>query len=117
MKADPIKQFIALRTTLAQEKECLQARLVEIQRALASGFIPSKAVPRPRRAPAKNRVSLRQAVVEVTLKKPMKKEEILRAVRKAGYRFTGKDPMNSLNVALYTKGNFRNQQGLFSPYK
>jgi hypothetical protein len=117
MKSDPVKQFLALRTTLAQEKERLRARLVEIQRALAAGSISAKAASRPRRASAKNPMSLKQAVVRVTLKKPMKKEEILRAVRKEGYRFSGKDPMNSLNVALYTRGNFRNQNGLFSPYK
>ena len=117
MNPDPVKQFLALRTTLAQEKARLQARLVEIQRALAAGSIPSKPVSHKRRTPVKNSVSLKQAVVRATLKKPLKKEEILRAVRRAGYRFSGKDPMNSLNVALYTRGNFRNQNGLFSPYR
>lgn len=117
MRADPVKQFITLRSTLTTEKERLQARLAEIQRALAAGSTPPKAAPRKRRAPVRNRMSLKQAVIRVTLKRPMKKEEILRAVRKAGYRFTGKNPMNSLNVALYTKGNFRNENGLFSPHK
>lgn len=115
MRADPVKQFISLRSTLTTERARLQARLTEIQRALAAGAIPSKPSPRLRRASSKNNTSLKQVVIRVTSRKPMRKEEILRAVRKAGYRFVGKNPMNSLNVALYTKGNFRNENGLFSP--
>lgn len=116
MKPDPIKQYLALRTALTEEQKRLQARLIEIQQALASGTVPARTAARVR-APVRNSMSLKQAIIRVTMKKPLPKDEILRAVRRAGYRFAGKDPMNSLNVALYTKGNFRNQAGRFSPYK
>ncbi len=62
-------------------------------------------------------MSLKEAVTRVTRTKPMTRQEILEAIKKAGYKFTARDPMNSLSVTLYTKGNFKNQNGKFSPLK
>ena len=46
----------------------------------------------------------------------MTKEEILKAVQQAGYRFTTKTPMKSLNPVLYgKKPRFNRQNGKFSP--
>ena len=53
--------------------------------------------------------------MRVTKNRPLAKAEILDAVRKIGYKFATKDPMNSLNAMLYAPANkFRNQDGKFS---
>ena len=46
----------------------------------------------------------------------MNKKEILAEVRQMGYRFTAKDPTNSLNTVLYgKKPKFTHAGGKFSP--
>ena len=120
MKVDPIKQFVALRAALVNEKARLEARLAEINRALSQAERISSAPTRGAgRAGlrAKNTMSLKDAITRVTKNKPLTKAEILQAIRKIGYRFAAKDPTNSLNVTLYTKGNFKNAGGKFSPLK
>jgi hypothetical protein len=64
-----------------------------------------------------NAMSLREAVVQVTTPKALTKKEILAGVDKLGYKFTTKDPTNSLNQILYKSTNpkFRNADGKFSP--
>jgi hypothetical protein len=120
MKLDPVKQFVALRAALVNEKARLEARLVEINRALNQ---TTRAVSAPAtagktsRQRARNQMSLKEAVIRVTKGKPLTKPEILDAIGKIGYRFAAKDPTNSLNVTLYTKGNFKNKDGRFSPLK
>ena len=61
---------------------------------------------------AKNKTSLRLTIVSVLGKKHLGKKEILTAVQKAGYKFSTKDPMNSLQVQLYTKFK-RDKDGKF----
>ena len=61
---------------------------------------------------AKNKTSLRLTIVSVLGKKHLGKKEILAAVQKAGYKFSTKDPMNSLQVQLYTKFK-RDKDGKF----
>jgi hypothetical protein len=57
-------------------------------------------------------------VAQVTKDKALTKKEILKAIDKIGYKFTARDPMNSLNVALYTPGNFKNNgDGTFRALK
>ena len=52
----------------------------------------------------------------MTRSRPLSKPEILQAVQKIGYKFTTKDPLNSLNAMLYAPANkFRNQNGRFGP--
>jgi hypothetical protein len=120
MKVDSIKQFVALRAALTNEKARLEARLAEINRALGQtgpAPAPAKSKPVVSRARARNAMSLKEAVTRATRNKPMTRQEILKAIGKLGYKFTAKDPMNSLNVTLYTKGNFKNANGKFSPLK
>jgi hypothetical protein len=64
-----------------------------------------------------NIMSLREAVVQVTTPKALTKKEILAAVDKLGYKFTTKDPTNSLNQILYKSTNpkFKNADGKFGP--
>jgi hypothetical protein len=119
MKSDSLKQFIALRTSLTQEKARLESRLAEINRALGQA---SASVPRSIQAPAagraSNALSLREAVTQVTKDKALTKKQILEGIAKIGYKFTARDPMNSLNVALYTPGHFKNNgDGTFRALK
>jgi hypothetical protein len=63
-------------------------------------------------------MSLKAAVTKVLSQGPLTKPEIMEAVRKSGYKFTASNPMNSLNVVLYTKGQFKKLPGKrFAPAK
>ncbi len=129
MKSDKLRQFVILRDSLQNEKAQLEARLAQIYKALGEEGRASaptstarpvgRPVGRPSGAPRKvsNELSLKEAVRKVTTGRPSTKQEILKAINKIGYRFSAKDPMNSLNVVLYTKGQFKNDSGKFSPEK
>jgi hypothetical protein len=63
-----------------------------------------------------NPMSLRKAIIEVTSKRPMTKQEILHEVQALGYRFGGKDPMKVINVVVYgKKTRFKCEDGRISP--
>jgi hypothetical protein len=122
MKMDKLKQYVALRDSLLKEKSELESRLAEINRALGSDTGDAAAAPRSTGAGRggrrlQNPMSLKEAVSRVTASRPLSKPEILEAIKKIGYRFQAKDPTNSLNVVLYTKGQFKNHGGKFSPAK
>ncbi len=135
--ADTIKQFAKLYASLIQEKKDLENRLGDINKALAGDLkAPKKAASQNgRRKKAKkkkaatkkstnkktkkktakraiNKTSLRLTIISVLGKKHLGKKEILAAVQKAGYKFSTKDPMNSLQVQLYTKFK-RDKDGKF----
>lgn len=116
MKIDKLKQFVALRQSLLTEKAQLEGRLAEINQALGEEAASGSGSVRTA-APKKvaNALSLKEAVRKVTAARPLTKKEILQAIDKIGYRFAAKDPTNSLNVVLYTKGQFKNDGGKFSP--
>lgn len=119
--SDPLKAFVTLRTSLESERAKLTARLAEVEAALgtiaATGGAKSAAkgvtfAPRKR---AQNELSLKEAVLKAIEKKPLTKAEILAAVEKLGYKFTAKNPTNSLNTLLYgKKPKFKTQDGKFS---
>ena len=66
-----------------------------------------------------NPMSLREAALKVTAEKPLTKPEIMEAVKKLGYKFNTKKPMDSLGTLLYKKKDgrnlFKNENGRFSP--
>jgi len=119
MKKDVLQEYISLQSTLHREREELVARLRQIDEVLGQTFSSSgnsDGTPRARRGRKGNPLSLRDAVLQVTAKRPMTKEEVYQAVQRIGYRFGGKDPLNSLGVVLYGKNpRFRNEGGRFSP--
>lgn len=122
MKRDSLKQFVSLRDALVAEKEAIEARLERINQALAAEPGPIEdGTPRAKRGRKpggrrpRNELSLREAVIQVTKGKPMGKKDIFDAVTKLGYVFGGNNPMNSLNVVLYSKKQFKNDDGKFSP--
>ena len=119
MKDDVLKQYISIQTALQREREELVARLRQIEEVLgqtAPGFNPSGPPRRGRKGRGVNSMSLRDAVLQVTSLRPMTKQEVYEAVQRLGYRFGGKDPLNSLGVVLYGKNpRFHNENGRFSP--
>lgn len=126
MKNDSLKKFAALRTSLVNEKRQLEQRLAEINAVLGSEAAPATAVAKiksvaapaaPKSRRTRNAVSLKAVVKKVTSEKAMTKEEILAAVKKSGYKFSTNKPLASINVVLYTKGQFKNVDGKFSPAK
>ena len=64
---------------------------------------------------AKNALSLRDVVLAVTKAGPLPRKDILKAVRKQGYVFAAKDPLNSLSTLLYTNKSIKNYGGKFGP--
>jgi hypothetical protein len=117
---DRLQQYLSSLDALRAEKAEIEARLEQIDSALAGAPGPTRPRPggRPRRAGRRRRngLSLREAVLQVTRARPLSKQEILNAVEKIGYKFATKDPMNSLNAMLYAPANkFRNQNGRFGP--
>ena len=118
MKPDALKKYTALRQSLLEEKKSLEARLAQINQVLeieSSVAVRAAAPPRSSGRRVRNALSLRAAVLQVTKDKPLAKPEILAAIKKLGYKFTAKDPMNSLNTVLYTGRTFKNAGGKFSP--
>ncbi len=131
MRLDSLKKFVSLRDALHKEKAELEARLAQINKALGSAEAMGAAAPAAKRVKAAakpktprakggrglNAISLRDAVLKVTSEKPLTKEEILKAVEKIGYKFATKKPLASLNVVLYSKKQFKQVDGKFSPAK
>lgn len=113
MKNDSLKQYMALHDTLRKEKTALEERLAQIEDAL-TGRLSSGRAGAGRSRP-RNEMSLREAVEAATRKKAMNKQEILDEIHRMGYRFSAKDPVNSLNTVLYSKKQFKNVDGKFSP--
>ncbi len=121
MKNSSIKKFIALRDGLLKEKAELTARLAEIEKALGvegeaktekTAKAPKAAGTRGPKRRARNELSLKEAALKVAVK-PLTKQEILDGILKLGYVFKTKDPMNSLNVVLYSGKNFKRADGKF----
>ena len=119
MNVDSVKQYVALKAALKQEKAQLESRLAAINQALnessSSAAVPAVArslatIPK-RRGRAANKLSLKEVVALALKAGPLSKPAILAAVAKLGYTFTASDPMNSLNTLLYTPGNFKNLGG------
>ncbi|MCS1409105.1 MAG: hypothetical protein M2R45_02284 [Verrucomicrobia subdivision 3 bacterium] len=123
MRSDSLKQYVSLRQAIAKEKAQLEERLEQINQVLQTdgpGNLPDlgssglrlreRGIKRIR-----NKISLREAVLQVTAKKALTKQEILQAIGKLGYKFTSDKPMNSLNAVLYANKQFKNANGRFSP--
>jgi len=126
MKMNNVRKYIDLRDSLAREKAKLEERLAQINEALghsmsapAEASAPVPPLPAARRGgrrSGKGGLSLRDAVLQATAKAALTKQEILNAIHAIGYRFSTKNPLNSLGVILYgKKPRFKNQDGRFSP--
>jgi hypothetical protein len=124
MRSDSLKKFVSMRDSLLKEQVILEKRLAQINEALGSSSGDASSASAKSRAPrkagagrARNELSLKAAVRKVTSEKPLTKDEILGAIAKLGYTFTTANPVNSLNAVLYSKKQFKNTDGKFSPAK
>ena len=63
---------------------------------------PKKAARKAPAKKAKNKLSLKQVALKVTKGKTLDAKQILAAAENAGHKFSGKNPLNSLRVMLYT---------------
>jgi hypothetical protein len=128
MAIDQLKRFVALRSSLEKERLALQKRLADLNAAFGSeeekvdsapaalptqGAAPTRKITAIRQPKSvKNKMTLREAVTQVTKDKALTRREIIDAVQKAGFQFASKDPMNSLGAFLYTnKRTFKNEDG------
>lgn len=116
---DSIQQFTALRAALLREREQIQARLQEIDRALGNAGGPGGTSRRGRVLGARpeNSMNIREAVAKVTAKRPLTIREIVDEVQKIGYRFQSSNPVNSVGAYLYGAGkrDFKRTNGKFTP--
>jgi hypothetical protein len=121
-----ITKFKQAQTELLKERDRLAKELQAINTALNGHGLAQPAhvvgvnkMVRQRNRTARNQPSLASVVEQVTAKRALTKQEILDAVKRAGYVFATKDPMNSLNAMLYSSGRnrFKNVGGKFSPVK
>ena len=123
MKNDSVQQFRKLHLQLVTERDEIQSRLREINDALGqlqtSDSPPSRPVgssqPSVRRSRRPSGRSLRDIITELVQDEAKTKEEILQGVKETGYKFTTKNPMNSIGVVLYGKNpKFSRDDGKFS---
>ena len=128
-QTDITSQVVALFRQLQQERQQHQARIEEIDRALAqvsgtAAVAPAKPAAQPaaaqpaaagvaRRGRGGNAMPLRVALAQVLAQGPKTKEELMAGVKKIGYRFVGTNPMNSLQAFLYGPGKklFKRAEG------
>lgn len=130
MKNDSLTRYVQIHASLLKEKAALESRLTQINKALAVGAAttsqPVAAAPvktaakapapvlrkkRAGRRRANNELTLLQAMTKAMGANALTKPDIRKGVEEAGYKFTGSDPMNSINVKLYTKGLFKKHPG------
>jgi hypothetical protein len=116
-----LKKYSTLRALVLREKAAIEDRLRQIEEIFAEKApseppVAAKLV-KVRRKRARNKVSLKAAVLEVTKGKMLTKAEILTAVEKLGYRFSTKNPLNSLGTVLYSGKEFKNVNGKFTAAK
>lgn len=126
MKIDNLEQYLSVREALIQEKAELEARLSRIQEALGEASQSPDPMPARRKSTASSESrrgrppaggqSLREVVVGVLNSSgPLTKQEVLEKVMRTGYKFTTTNPLNSLGVILYGKGNgFKRENGRFT---
>ena len=120
MQIDSIQQFTKLRNSLVAERGQLEKRLSQLNSLLGGGSEPgSQQSARAVRGKGRGRngLSLKAAILEATAKKALTKDEILAAVKKAGYKFATKRSIATLNAYLYQKGSFLRRDGRFTAAK
>jgi len=121
MTANPLKEFERLREAMLRRKAEIEAELQALEGVLGKRPLPAArlvapAVPRERRKPVRNAMSLGDAVFSVTKDAPLSKEQILSAVMRLGYRFLDKAwPLEEVSSVLQTDKRFEIVNGKYAP--
>ena len=113
----PAKKKAAAKRKTVKKKAAKKAPKKAPNKAVKKA--PKKAAKKSaKNAPAKkvkNKLSLKQVALAVTKGNALDAKQILEAAKKAGHKFSGKNPLNSLRVMLYTnKKAFKNNKGKFT---
>ena len=104
----PAKKKAAAKQKTVKKKAAKRAPKKAVKKA------PKKAAKKATAKKVKNKLSLKQVALAVTKGKALDAKQILEAAQKAGHKFSGKNPLNSLRVMLYTnKKAFKNDKGKF----
>ena len=115
----PAKKTAAKRGRPAKKKAAAKRKTVKKKAPKKAVKKAAKKAPKTaaKKAPAekvKNKLSLKQVALAVTKGKALDAKQILGAAKTAGHKFSGKNPLNSLRVMLYTnKKAFKNNKGKF----
>ena len=116
----PAKKKAAAKRKTVKKKAAKKAPRKAVKKAAkkASKKAPKKAAKKAAKNASakkvKNKLSLKQVALAVTKGKALDAKQILGAAKKAGHKFSGKNPLNSLRVMLYTnKKAFKNNKGKF----
>ena len=117
----PAKKKKAAKTKTVKKKSAKKAPKKAVKKAAkkaakkAPKKVGKKAAKKAPAKKAKNKVSLKQVALAVTKGKALDAKQILEEAKKAGHKFLGKNPLNSLRVMLYTnKKAFKNNKGKFT---
>ena len=121
----PAKKKKAAKTKTVKKKAAKKAPKKAVKKAAkkaskkaakkAPKKVGKKAAKKAPAKKAKSKVSLKQVALEVTKGKALDAKQILEEAKKAGHKFLGKNPLNSLRVMLYTnKKAFKNNKGKFT---
>lgn len=112
----PAKKKAAAKRKTVKKKAAKKAPRKAVKKAAkkASKKASKKAAKKAPAKKVKNKLSLKQVALAVTKGKALDAKQILGAAKKAGHKFSGKNPLNSLRVMLYTnKKAFKNNKGKF----
>ena len=117
----PAKKKKAAKTKTVKKKAAKKAPKKAVKKAAkkaakkAPKKVDKKAAKKAPAKKAKNKVSLKEVALAVTKGKALDAKQILEEAKKAGHKFLGKNPLNSLRVMLYTnKKAFKNNKGKFT---
>ena len=113
----PAKKKAAAKRKTVKKKAAKKAPRKAVKKAAkkASKKASKKAAKKAPAKKVKNKLSLKQVALAVTKGKALDAKQILGAAKKAGHKFSGKNPLNSLRVMLYTnKKAFKNNKGKFT---
>ena len=117
----PAKKKAAAKRKTVKKKAAKKAPRKAVKKAAkkapnkASKKAPKKAAKNAPAKKVKNKLSLKQVALAVTKGNALDAKQILEAAKKAGHKFSGKNPLNSLRVMLYTnKKAFKNNKGKFT---
>jgi hypothetical protein len=124
-RARPAKKKAAAKRKTVKKKAAKKAPKKAVKKAAkkaskkaakkAPKKVGKKAAKKAPAKKAKNKVSLKQVALAVTKGKALDAKQILEEAKKAGHKFLGKNPLNSLRVMLYTnKKAFKNNKGKFT---